>query len=151
MMNTFNLPTILHVDDDENDRLLLNIAHYRAKVPARLIGLNDGREAVAYLQGEGVYRDRERTPVPDLVLLDLKLPLKSGFEVMEWIRAQVTLQYMPVVVLSSSQSEADKRRAFRLGANFYIVKPVTIPAMMEMLKQLHTQWLAQTVPLFGCA
>ena len=151
MFNTMNLPTILHVDDDENDRLLLNIALFRAKVPARLIGVADGQEAIDYLQGEGVYSDRERTPVPDLVLLDLKLPLKSGFEVLEWVRRQRSLQYLPVIMLTSSQNEGDKKRAFRTGANFYIVKPVSVAAMMEMLKQLHTQWLAQIVPLFGCA
>jgi CheY-like chemotaxis protein len=141
--------TILHVDDDENDRLLLNIAQRRAKVPANLIAVADGEQAIAYLQGNQVYSDRTRNPIPDLVLLDLKLPLKSGFEVLEWIRAQEELRHLPVIVLSSSEHETDRRRALESGANFYIVKPVCVVGMVEMMKHVQANWLSP-VPLCGC-
>ena len=150
MHNPMTYPTILHVDDDENDRLLLTIAHQRAKVPAHLIGVCDGQQAIAYLQGAGTYSDQRRAPMPNLVLLDLKLPLKSGFEVLEWIRGQQRLKHLPVIILSSSQHESDRDRAFRSGANFYFVKPVSVGAMVEMVNEIHANWLAR-VPLFGCA
>jgi|SRR5436309_6814345 len=150
MFNSMTFPTILHVDDDENDRLLVTIAHRRAKVSANVIGVEDGEAAIAYLRGDGIYSDRHRTPIPHLVLLDLKLPLKSGFEVLEWIRAQQTMKHLPVIVLSSSQHETDRDRAFGTGASYYFVKPVSVGAMVDMMKQLHANWLAP-VPLCGCA
>jgi CheY-like chemotaxis protein len=150
MLNKTNVPTILHVDDDENDRMLLNIAHRRANLPANLIGVGDGEQAIAYLEGRGAYSDRDRCPIPDLVLLDLKLPLKSGFEVLEWIREQDSFRDLRVIVLSSSHHETDRARAFVTGANFYIVKPVSVDEMIGMAKQLHANWLCP-VPLWGCA
>jgi DNA-binding response OmpR family regulator len=146
MLNPMNLPTILHVEDDENDRLLLSIAQTRAKVPAHLIPAEDGEQAIAYLE------DNPERPgtIPDLVLLDLKLPLKSGFEVLEWIRAQDRLQNLPVIILSSSEHERDRERAFGSGANFYMVKPVSIGGMVEVMKQVQANWLSP-FPLCGCA
>jgi CheY-like chemotaxis protein len=141
MLNTMTRPTILHVEDDENDRLLLAIAHQRANVPSHLIGVGDGEQAIAYLQGDGAYSDRNRTPIPDLVLLDLKLPLKSGFDVLEWIRGRDTLKDLPVIILSSSPHETDIERAFGGGANSYFVKPVSVAAMVELMKRLSANWL----------
>jgi DNA-binding response OmpR family regulator len=150
MLNTMTVPTILHVEDDENDRLLLAIAHQRANVPAHLIGVGDGEQAIAYLQGDGVYSDRNRAPLPNLVLLDLKLPLKSGFDVLAWIRGRDILKDLPVIILSSSPHEIDKERALGGGANFYIVKPVSITAMVEIVKELYGSWLQATSPC-ACA
>jgi DNA-binding response OmpR family regulator len=144
MVNALNLPTILHVDDDENDRLLLSIAQHRAKVPVNLVAAEDGEQAITYLQ------ESEAALIPALVLLDLKLPLKSGFEVLEWIRAQDRLQHLRVIILSSSEHETDRARAFQSGASFYIVKPVSIGGMVDVMKQVQTNWLSP-VPLCGCA
>jgi len=115
-----NIPTMLYVEDDENDRMLLEIAQQSAKVLMNLVMAEDGEQAVAYLKGEGMYSDRGRSPAPSLVLLDLKLPRKCGFEVLEWIRAQEALKRLPVVVLSSSSQECDQSRALRNGANSYL-------------------------------
>lgn len=150
MFSRVDVPTILHVDDDENDRMLLEIAHRRAKLPANLIGVGDGEQAIAYLDGRSPYSDRRSCPIPDLVLLDLKLPLKSGFEVLEWIRGQDALRNLRVIILSSSHYETDRTRAFMIGANFYLVKPVSVEEMIGMAKQLHANWLCP-VPLCGCA
>lgn len=150
MHNPMSYPTILHVDDDENDRLLLTIAHQRAKVPTRLVAVCDGLEAIAYLRGDGVYADRRCAPMPNLVLLDLKLPFKSGFEVLEWIRSQDKLRHVPVIILSSSQHECDRDRAFRGGARSYLVKPVSVEAMVDIVRELHATWFA-TVAVPGHA
>jgi CheY-like chemotaxis protein len=144
MLNAMNVPTILHVDDDENDRLLLSIAQRSAKICANLMPAEDGEQAIAYLQRNDTDPQTLTTPVPDLVLLDLKLPLKSGFEVLEWIRAQDTLQHLPVIILSSSEQEADQQRALANGANSYFVKPVSLEGMVEMIKRIQADWLSST-------
>lgn len=137
-----NIPTMLYVEDDENDRVLLKIAYQSAKVLMNLVTAEDGEQAVAYLKGEGMYSDQQRSPAPSLVLLDLKLPRKCGFEVLEWIRGQETLKQLPVVVLSSSAQESDQSRALRTGANSYFVKPISLPPLVEIVKQIYFEWLA---------
>jgi CheY-like chemotaxis protein len=144
MLNVMNVPTILHVDDDENDRLLLSLAQRSARICANLMAVEDGEQAIAYLQGNNTDSQARSAPLPDLVLLDLKLPLKSGLEVLEWIRAQDKLQHLPVIILSSSEQEADQQRAFANGANYYFVKPVSLEGMVEMIKHIHADWLSST-------
>ena len=137
-----NIPTMLYVEDDENDRMLLKIAQQSAKVLMNLVMAEDGEQAVAYLKGEGMYSDRGRSPAPSLVLLDLKLPRKCGFEVLEWIRGQEAFKQLPVVVLSSSSQECDQSRALRNGANSYFVKPISLPPLVEIVKRIYSEWLA---------
>src|SRR5439155_21926607 len=92
--------------------------------------VTDGDEALDYLEGKPPFSDRELYPVPRLVLLDLKMPRVSGFEVLSWVRADPALQVMPVVVLSSSSHDVDVRRAYQLGANSYVVKPVAFDSLV---------------------
>ncbi|MGZ8920414.1 MAG: response regulator, partial [Limisphaerales bacterium] len=96
--------------------------------------------AVAYLQGVETFSDRDRHPVPDLVLLDLKMPRKSGLEVLGWIREQANYKRLPVVVFTSSKHDQDINRAYELGANSYLVKPVGFDALLETVKQIHLYW-----------
>ena len=96
---------------------------------------------MAYLAGEGPFADRQRHPFPVLVLLDLKLPRRSGLEVLEWIRAQTGLKRLPVVVLTSSKEATDVNRAYDLGANSYLVKPVGFDSLLELVKSLEVYWL----------
>jgi DNA-binding response OmpR family regulator len=102
----------------------------------------DGEEAVVYLAGEGRYADRLRYPLPGLVLLDLKLPRRSGLEVLQWLREQQVLRRLPVVVLSSSREATDIDRAYDLGANSYLVKPVGSDALLGMVRAMDGYWLS---------
>jgi CheY-like chemotaxis protein len=137
-----SLCTILHVEDDPNDVLLLERAFRKANVATLLQVVSDGDEAVSYLSGENTYASRSRYPVPALVLLDLKLPRKSGLEVLAWMRGQPLLKRLPVVMLTSSRHPLDINRAYDLGANSYLVKPVGFDALVTMVKQLHEYWLS---------
>jgi len=133
--------TLLLVEDDSNDVLLIQRAFQKASMANPLQVVTDGEEAVAYLSGEGHYGDRQKHPLPMLVLLDLKLPRKSGLEVLEWLRGQPGLKRLPVVVLTSSKESGDVNRAYDLGANSYLVKPVGFDSLVGMVKPLGFYWL----------
>jgi CheY-like chemotaxis protein len=135
---TQNNHTILLVEDDHNDVLLIKRAFQKVKIANPIIVLNDGEQAISYLAGREPYIER---PLPVLILLDLKLPRKSGHEVLEWLRQQQTLKRLPVVVLTASSESSDINRAYDLGANSYLVKPVTFGALVEMVKTLNLYWL----------
>jgi CheY-like chemotaxis protein len=136
-----SLPIILHADDDPNDLLLFKHACHSANLPFLLESVSDGELAIAYLSGSADYQDRVRYPLPSLVLLDLKMPRRTGFEVLDWIRNQPTLKRLPVVVLTSSKHEADINWTYEHGANSYLVKPVGFEALTDVVKTLHRYWL----------
>jgi len=94
-----------------------------------------------YIIGAEHYGDRRQFPLPVLILLDLKLPRRSGFEVLEWLRSQPELKRTPVVILTSSKETVDINRAYELGANSYLLKPVTFEALQEMMKAINLFWL----------
>ena len=132
--------TILHVEDDPNDVLLVERAMKKSNAPAVLKAVSDGDKAVSYLKGEEAFGNREQHPLPDLVLLDLKMPRKSGLEVLTWIREQNHFKRLPVVIFTSSKHEQDINRAYDLGANSYLVKPVGFDSLLETLKQVYQYW-----------
>jgi CheY-like chemotaxis protein len=136
---------ILHVDDDANDRLLVQLACARSDLPCVLRGASNGEEAIAYLSGDRSFEDRNPNPLPDLVLLDLKLPRKSGFEVLEWIRKNPNTQSIPVVILSSSAQDKDVLLARKLGASDYLVKPVSFRQMQKLMKEIAHHWLSAEI------
>jgi CheY-like chemotaxis protein len=136
-----NGKTILHVEDDPNDVLLIGRALRKAEVPASIQVVNDGDQAVDYLSANNAYAERERFPLPALVLLDLKLPRKSGIEVLQWIRSKPGLRRIPVIMLTSSRQPIDINRAYDLGVNAYLVKPVSFDTLVEMLRTLDSFWL----------
>jgi len=133
--------TILHVEDDPNDVLLVARAFRKAETGAQLQVVNDGDQAVEYLSGANSFAQRDKYPLPALVLLDLKLPRKSGVEVLQWIRAQPMLKRIPVVMLTASRQTVDVNRAYDSGANAYLVKPVNFDALVEMLRTLDSFWI----------
>lgn len=141
-----DIDLILLVEDDPNDALLLKRAFAKAHVANTIVHLADGDAAVLYLDGCGAYADRERHPLPCLVLLDLKLPRRSGLEVLGWMRAQAGLKRIPVVVLTSSQQATDINRAYDLGANSYLVKPVGFDTLLDMVHALNLYWLRFNQP-----
>jgi CheY-like chemotaxis protein len=135
------IPTILHVDDDPNDRLLVATAFRNVELPLSLRAEEDVEKSLAYLAGIGAYSNRDHYPIPALVLLDLRLPRKSGWEVLAWIRSQPGLNHLPVVILSSSQQESDVLTARQMGANDYFAKPVTLAPLREIVGQICSKWL----------
>ena len=144
-MNDY-LPLVLQVEDREEDVYLLKRAIQRAEVRAEVRAVVDGQEAIDYLAGNGRYADREQFPLPYLILLDLKLPLKTGFDVLAWIRAQPTLRTLIVIVLSSSIDEGDLEKAYQLGANAFLVKPSDMHTLVEMCRAMKLFWLTHNQP-----
>lgn len=132
---------VLLVEDELNDVLLVQRAFRKAGANVSMHVVNDGQAAVDYLAGHGIYADRVAYPLPTLLLLDLKLPRKSGHEVLEWLRNQAALNRMPVVVLTSSKESRDVNRAYDLGANSYLVKPVAFADLLKMAQTLDLYWL----------
>jgi CheY-like chemotaxis protein len=132
---------ILLVEDSSTDILLIQRAFKQANVhnPIRIV--KDGDEAVSYLSGENSYRDRARFPLPALILLDLKLPRRHGLEVLTWLKEQPGIKRIPVVVLTSSREDKDIDRAYDLGVNSYLVKPVKSYALNHLIETINSYWL----------
>jgi CheY-like chemotaxis protein len=139
-MRVAQIPILL-VEDNPDDVLLMQRAFRKAQIaqPMQIVG--DGEAAVAYLAGQPPYDDRHRYPLPSLMLLDLKLPRKSGFEVLAWLRQQPALRRLPVVVLTSSRQTADVTRAYDLSVNSYLVKPGAPDQLLDLVKALDQYWL----------
>jgi CheY-like chemotaxis protein len=137
---------VLLVEDNSTDALMVRRAFRKANLTAPLEVVGDGDQAVDYLAGQGAYADRARFPLPVLVLLDLKLPRRSGLEVLDWLRHQPGLRRMPVVVLTSSRESTDVGRAYDLGANSYLVKPMDFDPLLEMIQALGLYWLVHNQP-----
>jgi CheY-like chemotaxis protein len=131
---------ILLAEDDPNDTLLIKRAFQKAGFGSLLKTVSDGRQAIDYLRGVNEYADRARFPLPFLLLLDLKMPGTNGFEVLEWIRAQADLRRLLVVVLTSSNFQADVDRAYESGANSYLVKPIEFNEMANMIQRFEAYW-----------
>ena len=135
--------SVLYAEDEENDAFFLKRAFKQAQVPNPLIVVPDGQAAIDYCSGIGSFADRSENPLPALLLLDLKMPKKSGAEVLEWIRQQPSVSSLPVIVLTSSMQEDDICRAYDLGANAYLVKPSDPEALQVMVKAIDDFWLKQ--------
>jgi CheY-like chemotaxis protein len=131
---------ILLVDDDSNDTLLIKRAFQKGGLGDVLKSVNDGDQAIEYLRGANSFADRSLYPLPFLVLLDLKMPGTDGFEVLQWLRAQPDFKRLLVVVLTSSNLQADVDRAYDLGANSYLVKPVEFSQMVNMIQRFEAYW-----------
>lgn len=127
---------VLLVDDDVNDRTLLRHAFRKAATDLDLRTAQDAFEAEDYLTGRAAYADRDAHPLPALLLLDLKMPRRSGLEFLAWMREQPDLAAIPVIVLSSSQESSDIARAYELGARSYLVKSVDLKELQTIVQGL---------------
>jgi CheY-like chemotaxis protein len=132
---------ILLVEDDSNDILFIQRAFRRSKLENPIQVVRDGDEAVEYLAGSGDYADRNLYPLPGMILLDLKLPRRSGLEVLEWLKQQPIIKRIPVVILTSSKENIDIDRAYDIGVNSYLLKPVNHNALNDMIETLNAFWL----------
>lgn len=128
-------PSILLVDDTVSDRMIMQLAFGQIPFDAVQVAC-DGLEAVAYLKGEGKFSDRGKFPLPTVMLLDLKMPLMDGFEVLAWVRSQPRLKRLPVFTLTSSNRPEDIERAYDLGANGFLIKPSELKQLVQMLKTM---------------
>jgi len=133
-------PILLIVDDSKNDELLLRAAFERAGFSHTVQFVSNGDEAIAYLQAEGPYSDRATFPMPTVVLMDLNMPRRNGFELLAWIRRNRGLRRLHVYILSASNRPEDIDRAYDLGANSFLVKPSNLDGLVQMIKDLGA-WL----------
>jgi len=127
-------PKILHVEDNPDDVMLVGLAFTKAGVAAKLEVATDGEKAIAALQNNP-------DSLPACMLLDIKLPSISGFEVLSWIRSQPLFKRLPVVMLTSSMLPADINRAYELGANSYLVKPPELDSLIALAQTIDLYWL----------
>ena len=141
---------ILLAEDDENEIFLMGRAFDRAGVPNRLMVVRNGQEAIDYLAGTGEYAQREKYPLPGLLLLDLKMPWMDGFDVLKWLRTQPQFNALPVVVLTSSKLQADVDKSRQFGVYDYRVKPHTFEDLVRLLDDVRKCWLDERFNQF-CA
>lgn len=134
---------ILLAEDDPDDVVFIRRAFEKSGSRYNLIHVSNGEQAVDYLHGEGQYRDRDRYPFPDLLLLDLKMPMMDGFDVLAWIRQQPRERKPPVVVLTGSNQDCDVQLARELGAIDYQIKSQDLEVLATLVENLETRWLRQ--------
>jgi CheY-like chemotaxis protein len=132
---------ILLAEDRDDDVELIRRAFREGKIDNPLFVVKNGEEAVAYLKGEGKYQTRDEYPLPDLLLLDLKMPRMDGFEVLRWVRLQPGFSSLLVVVLTSSEEIRDVNKAYQLGANSFLVKPHDFQQFAQTCYVLKEYWL----------
>ena len=135
------LAMILLVEDREDDIILIQSALRKGRVKNPIHVVRDGDEALAYLKGEGKFSNRVEFPLPTLVLLDLKLPRLDGFEVLKWIRSRPGLKTMRIIVLTSSEQIRDVNRAYEMGANSFLVKPLDFEQFVATGELINQYWL----------
>jgi two-component system, response regulator len=133
--------TVLLVEDNHDDEVLTLRALKKNNIRNELIVARDGAEALDYLWGQGTYAGRDTREMPDVILLDLKLPKIDGFEVLRRLRSDERTKLLPVVILTSSNEERDRINGYGLGANSYVRKPVEFEEFVEAVKQLGLYWL----------
>ncbi|MBI2875505.1 MAG: response regulator [Candidatus Tectomicrobia bacterium] len=138
---------ILLVEDNPDDEALTLRAFKKSNVLNQVVVVRDGAEALDYLFGTGSYAGREIEMLPQIILLDLKLPKVDGLEVLRRIRSSERTRVLPVIILTSSREEQDIIRSYSLGANSYIRKPVDFVQFAEAVQQLGLYWLVLNEPM----
>ena len=140
MDEAFGPIRILMADDDEDDRLMTKEALEEARLLNTIDFVHDGVELIQYLKNESPYEDAGENPRPDLILLDLNMPRKSGREALEEIKADPKLKRIPVVILTTSEADTDIIRSYDLGASSFIVKPVSFDGLVKTMEGLSQYW-----------
>jgi CheY-like chemotaxis protein len=133
--------SVLLVEDDLNDIFLVKRAFKMAHIQNPLQVVTDGQEAIHYLRGEGKYADRRTYPLPKLIVMDIKMPRLSGFEVLQAVKGDgKPLRRIPIVIVSASDNPEDINRAYEMGANAYMVKPVDFRAVEHLFSSITHYW-----------
>jgi len=132
--------TILYADDDPEDRMLISEAWEENRLANELHFVEDGEELINYLRRAGKYESLKGTPLPGMILLDLNMPKKDGREALREIKSDRQLRLIPVVVLTTSKAEEDILRAYDLGVNSFIMKPVTFQSLVDLVLTFSKYW-----------
>jgi len=140
-----DLKNILLAEDSPDDVFLIRSAFKKSGFQDPIYVVSNGDEVVQYLKGDGAYADRKRFPVPHLLFLDLNMPRLNGFEVLSWIRARQEWMCLPVIVLTTSFYGPEIKRAYDLGANSFLTKPLDFSQMMASLKEVGEHWLRRVI------
>jgi len=135
-------PVVLVAEDRDEDLFMLDRAFQQLGFNTPVQYVRNGEETIAYLAGKGRFANRAEYPLPDLLLLDLKMPRQNGFEVLEWIQAQPTLSRLRTVVLTTSDDLTEITRAYQLGAASFITKPLNFVEFRNSIIAIYTYWLA---------
>lgn len=138
---------VLLVDDNDDDAFFIERAFKSAHIPVHISRCIDGQEAINYLENKPPFAKASFHPRPDFVLLDLKLPVKDGLDVLAWIRGSKTFSNLVVVVLTSSVNHRDIERANKLNANAYLAKPSSLEGMVEMVRAINFCWFQACLKL----
>jgi CheY-like chemotaxis protein len=133
-------PTLLIVEDNEDDIFFVERIFKQIGARCELRFARDGMEAIEYLSGKSAFKDRAKYPMPTIILMDLKMPRRNGFEVLEWMHNQPEIRLIPTIVVTSSTLQEDVTKAYRLGANAVMNKPVDKDSLLQMLKSFHIYW-----------
>lgn len=144
-MHVTNAPTILVVEDEDDSVLLLETAFRKAQFNSPVHRVSHGALAMEYLSN-AISHKKRAVPLPALILLDLKLPLVSGLELLKWIRAHPVLHSLIVIIFTSSTEPNDIAEAYRAGANSYLVKPTSLTTLIELAAGIRSYWLRLNVP-----
>jgi CheY-like chemotaxis protein len=136
-----NTGPILVADDDADEIVLLRLAFMKAGLQNPLLAVADGEECVEYLRGDGSFADRLQYPMPQLLLLDLKMPRLNGIQVLTWLRAQPSLKQLPVIVLTGSTFDSDITRAYAAGANSFLPKLLDPAGLASQVKGIVDFWV----------
>ena len=137
---------ILLVEDNADDELLTLRALKKNNIRNEVVVARDGNEALDFLFGTGVHSGRDLSVMPQIILLDLKLPKVDGFEVLNRVRASEITKFLPVVILTTSNEDQDRIRGYDLGANSFVRKPVEFEKFIEAVRQLGLYWLILNEP-----
>lgn len=135
------------VEDSEDDRALMEFAFTRAGITNPIFMAHNGQEAIAYLEGQGDYADRDRYPLPCLIITDLKMPGVDGFDLLEWLKTRWEFNRVPKIVLTASGHEKDERRARQLGSCAYFVKPSQLADLVKVVIAMDEDWISKHCPL----
>lgn len=132
---------ILLVEDSRDDAFFLRRAFLKAGFAHPIVDVRNGQQAVNYLSGNASYADRSLYPLPGLVVVDLKMPLMDGFELLGWLQSRPELEGLPAIVISSSALPTDREKAIKLGARDYFVKPNDPADLIGLVADLHEKWM----------
>ncbi len=135
------MSVVLFAEDEESDAFFVHYAMRTIRSPHRLLIVRDGREVLNYVRGAPPYDDRVKYPFPDLLLLDLKMPSLTGFDVLAWLKDQPDLKDLRTIVLTASPNKSDRDRAELLGACDYRVKPFRVDELVRVVEDLQARWL----------